>query len=107
MIDLGCGVIPDVRRAKDVLLFTIAKYPDARRGSYSSVAERRREKKGNCACAVKYSRRLWGPGLVYVNPRHQFRFYPANCLSQVLNASGLPATFPRQFTYFTVDIRDK
>lgn len=26
---------------------------------------------------------------------------------QVLNASGLPATFPRQFTYFTVDIRDK
>ncbi|CAN0383712.1 unnamed protein product, partial [Ectocarpus sp. 8 AP-2014] len=28
-------------------------------------------------------------------------------LAQVLNASGLPATFPRQFTYFTVDIRDK
>lgn len=26
---------------------------------------------------------------------------------QVLNASGLPATFPRQFTYFTVDVRDK
>lgn len=26
---------------------------------------------------------------------------------QVLNASGLPATFPRQFVYFTVDIRDK
>ncbi|CAM9671650.1 unnamed protein product, partial [Ectocarpus fasciculatus] len=28
-------------------------------------------------------------------------------ITHVLNASGLPATFPRQFTYFTVDIRDK
>ncbi|CAM9663446.1 unnamed protein product [Sphacelaria rigidula] len=28
-------------------------------------------------------------------------------ITHVLNASGLPATFPRQFTYFTVDVRDK
>jgi dual specificity phosphatase 12 len=28
-------------------------------------------------------------------------------ITHVLNASGLPATFPRSFTYFTVDLRDK
>ncbi|CAN0087960.1 unnamed protein product, partial [Phaeothamnion confervicola] len=28
-------------------------------------------------------------------------------ITHVLNASGLPATFPRQFTYFGVDLRDK
>jgi dual specificity phosphatase 12 len=28
-------------------------------------------------------------------------------ITHVLNASGLPATFPRSFTYFGVDLRDK
>ncbi|KAG5189121.1 MAP kinase phosphatase with leucine-rich repeats protein 1-like protein [Tribonema minus] len=28
-------------------------------------------------------------------------------ITHVLNASGLPATFPRAFTYFNVDIRDR
>ena len=28
-------------------------------------------------------------------------------MSQILNASRLPATFPKQFTYLSVDIRDK
>ncbi len=28
-------------------------------------------------------------------------------ITHVLNASGIPGTFPRRFTYLTVDIRDK
>eukprot|EP00611_Tribonema_gayanum_P021403 TRINITY_DN4105_c0_g1_i1.p2 TRINITY_DN4105_c0_g1~~TRINITY_DN4105_c0_g1_i1.p2 ORF type:complete len:160 (-),score=35.12 TRINITY_DN4105_c0_g1_i1:786-1265(-) len=31
----------------------------------------------------------------------------ARGITHVLNASGLPATFPRSFTYFNVDLRDK
>lgn len=34
-------------------------------------------------------------------------FLHANHITHIVNASGLPATFPKKFTYLSVDVRDK